>query len=166
MVDYAAVKSFQTFSTNGIQIKLETKRLKKLNETTKKWIFSLFERNMKQIYEASKEGYNPEEKRVELFDMMSYYLIAINSVTGLPLGYCHFRFDMDADCEVIYCYELQVEIDARKIGLGQFMMKFLEAMCVHLKMEKVILTCSKLNLIGQSFFREKLKYIIFILLRC
>jgi predicted acetyltransferase len=114
---------------------------------------------MKQIYEASKEGYSPEEKRIELFDMRSYYLIATEAVTGQQLGYCHFRFDMDADCEVIYCYELQVEPDARKIGLGQFMMKFLEALCVHLKMEKVILTCSKINSIGQKFFREKLKYL-------
>ncbi len=157
LVDYAAVKSFQTFTSNGLKIKLETKRLKKLNETTKKWIFSLFERNMKHIYEASKEGYKPEEKLVELFDMRSYYLIATNAVTSQPLGYCHFRFDMDFDCEVIYCYELQVEPETRKIGLGQFMMKFLETLCEHLKMEKVILTCSKLNLIGQKFFRDKLK---------
>ena len=54
-------------------------------------------------------------------------------------------------------YELQIEPNARKCGLGKFMMDFLETMALHLKLEKVVLTCSKLNIIGQSFFREKMK---------
>lgn len=159
MTEYSVVRQFQTFDTNGSQIKLETKRLKKLNEETKKWIFSLFERNMRRIYEASKEGYNEEEKRVELFDMRSYYLIATEVNGNRPIGYCHFRFDMDNDSEVIYCYELQIESDIRKAGLGQYMMRFLETLCKHLKIEKVVLTCSKLNTIGQNFFRNKMNYI-------
>lgn len=159
MTEYSVVRQFQTFDTNGSQIKLETKRLKKLNEETKKWIFSLFERNMRGIYEASKEGYNEEEKRVELFDMRSYYLIATEVNGNRPIGYCHFRFDMDNDSEVIYCYELQIESDIRKAGLGQYMMRFLETLCKHLKIEKVVLTCSKLNTIGQNFFRNKMNYI-------
>ena len=71
---------------------------------------------MKQIYEAG-SGYDAAEKRIELFDMRSYYMIATDLSSNKPIGYCHFRFDMDEDCEVIYCYELQIESDLRKCGM-------------------------------------------------
>jgi hypothetical protein len=102
IAEYPVVKKYQSFSVNGINAKLESKRLKKLNEQTKQWVFDLFERNMRTIYEQSKEGWNEAEKRIELFDVNSYYLIATNTDTNKPIGYCHFRFDMDYEREVIY----------------------------------------------------------------
>ena len=104
MTEYPIIKDFQKFNSNSLNAKLEIKRLKKLNETTKKWIFDLFERNMRKIYEASQEGWNEEEKRIELFDVQSYYLIATDVNNNKPIGYCHYRYDMDDECEVIYWY--------------------------------------------------------------
>ena len=42
-----------------------------------------------------------KEKRGELLEDRAQYLIAKTS-TGEPVGFCHFRFDMDYDLAVIY----------------------------------------------------------------
>jgi predicted acetyltransferase len=111
---------------------------------------------MKKIYKCSKGGWNGDEKREEMFESSAYYLIAYDQ--DKPVGFCHFRFDMDYGSQVVYCYELQVEAQKRKHGLGNFLMQILEDFCEKLKLEKVILTCYKHNTVGQRFFREKMHY--------
>ncbi len=51
------------------------------------------------------------------------YLIARDSASGDPLGFSHFRYDMDCDDEVLYVYEIQLEGKVRRKGLGRFMMQ-------------------------------------------
>lgn len=53
-------------------------------------------------YERSHSGWNKEFKIEELFDENAYYLIIYKDIT--PVGYSHFRFDMDFDNEVVYWY--------------------------------------------------------------
>ena len=104
-------------------------------------------------YESSASGWNENEKLEELFDPKAYYIIAFDEESNdKPIGYCHFRFDMDYEDEVIYwyiflkfylskkriffsnyyfqSYELQIELNSRKSGLGKFMMEFLETLCI------------------------------------
>ena len=40
-----------------------------------------------------------------------------------PAAFVSFRFDMDYDDEVLYVYEVQMEKDFRRKGLGKFMMQ-------------------------------------------
>ena len=53
-------------------------------------------------YELSVSGWNENEKRKEMFDEAAYYLIAYDSKKNQPIGFSHFRFDIDYDDEVIY----------------------------------------------------------------
>ena len=54
----------------------------------------------------------------------SWHLIARdNSNQGKPAAYAHFRYDMDYDDEVLYVYEIQLEPEYKRKGLGRFMMQ-------------------------------------------
>jgi hypothetical protein len=41
-----------------------------------------------------------------MFDSKAYYLLATNVATNDLVGFSHFRFDYDQDCEVIYWFLL------------------------------------------------------------
>jgi len=155
------------------EVTIECFKSKKLNKLQREWAFNLFLENMLDIYMKSQSGWNETEKRDEMFNLDSYYLIAYkkdeedgkaesadstSTCTRTPVGYCHFQFDMDYESEVVYCYELQVEREVKQAGLGTHMMTCLERLCKCYKFEKVILTCSKHNPRGLSFYKEKLNY--------
>ena len=42
--------SFRRFQKNGVDLKLETRRVTELGEDTKTWVADLMERNMKEMY--------------------------------------------------------------------------------------------------------------------
>lgn len=52
-------------------------------------------------YEASHDGWDPEEKRKELFDRESRFIVLRADPSSPPLGYTIFRFDTEetADTE-------------------------------------------------------------------
>merc|ERR1712088_651691 len=49
----------------------------------------------------------------------------------------------DYDDEVVYCYEIQVEKGFQRKGLGRFMMKVLEMLCLKADMLKLMVTIFK-----------------------
>lgn len=59
---------------------------------------------LKFRYEKSSSGYSKLEKMAELFDESAYYIIAydVSDNSKKPVGFSHFRFDMDFESEVIY----------------------------------------------------------------
>lgn len=149
--------SFQRHTKNNTDLILKCMKVERLDKETKDWCFTLFKNNMQDIYEKSSSGWNEMEKLSEMFDEPSaYYLIAYEN--SRPVGFSHFRFDMDFDSQVVYCYELQIDSTFRRNGLGKHIMDILEALCVEFSLEKVILTCSKYNENGMKFFKEHLKY--------
>ena len=68
------------------------------------------------------------------------------------------RFDMDHDDDVLYCYEIQLEEEVRRKGLGKFMMMVLELLSHKADMRKIMLTCFKHNLAALEFFKGAMKY--------
>ena len=56
----------------------------------------------KKSYSLSKSGWNEKEKREEMFEEKAYYMIAYENENNKPVGFCHFRFDMDYGSEVVY----------------------------------------------------------------
>ena len=137
--------SFQVFQKNGVNLKIEARRVTELDTETRDWIMDLLERNMKELYIQSEWGYNPETKRSELMEDAAWYLLARDADTNKPVAFSHFRciffnalsivyfiskhntkfhiillfrFDMDYDDDVLYCYEIQLEECVRRKGLG------------------------------------------------
>ncbi|KAK3924753.1 N-alpha-acetyltransferase 40 [Frankliniella fusca] len=124
-----------------------------LDPETAEWVLKLEETNVREMYEKCDWGWNGKMKKEEMTDDDARYLIARSS-DGKRLGFSHFRFDMDFDDEVLYCYELQIEEHARRKGLGCFMLGVLEALTVHYNMKKTMLTVFKHNHPGKTFFKK------------
>lgn len=103
-------------------------------------------------------GWNGEVKRKELNEDAAWFLIAKEKETEVPVAFSHFRFDMDHDDDVLYCYEIQLEECVRRKGLGKFMMKVLELMMIKNDLLKIMLTVFKHNDIASGFFKNVLKY--------
>ena len=74
------------------------------------------------------------------------------------MAYSHFRYDMDHDNDVLYCYEIQTEQKMRRKGLGKFMMKVLELLMIKSDLLKIMLTVFKHNESASKFFKDVLKY--------
>ncbi|KAK0090782.1 hypothetical protein PV325_003802 [Microctonus aethiopoides] len=144
---------FQSYkSSTDIQYKLTCQKVKDLDSKTLAWIFDLMERNMKTIYQQSNWGWNESSKQNELTEPTAWYLIA--SCNEEPVGFSHFRYDIDDKVQVLYCYELQLEPRVRRNGLGKFMMNCLDALASQSGMKKVVLTVLKHNPAARLFFKS------------
>merc|ERR1711915_99 len=80
-----------------------------------------FNSYMKDYYFQSDWGWNEANKKAELYEDSAWFLIARKEDTGEPVAYSHFRYDMDHDDDVLYCYEIQTDKSMRRKGLGKFM---------------------------------------------
>ncbi|KAF8373513.1 hypothetical protein PRIPAC_79942, partial [Pristionchus pacificus] len=124
-----------------------------LPSETFEWVWTLFEKNMRLMYEKSQWGWDPESKKNELQATTARFLILKNAA-GDDVAYCHYRIDMDHDYAVIYCYEIQVETEYQRKGLGSIIMNVLEKLAVKLGMDKMMATVFKYNIRSLNFFRK------------
>merc|ERR1719430_1485408 len=115
------------------------------------------ETNMKAMYQKSHWGWSSANKKAELEEAQAWYLVA-RTEEGEPVAFAHFRYDMDFDDDVLYCYEIQLEESCRGKGLGKFMMKVLELLTIQAGLLKTMLTVFKHNSKASTFFKEGLKY--------
>ncbi|RDX52079.1 acyl-CoA N-acyltransferase [Lentinus brumalis] len=124
-------------------------------------IWTIFETNMRSMMEPSSLGWNPTEKKEELFHSESRYIMAYNggdkSAEAL-VAYTMFRFEPGYEDEAsVYCYELQVLHGYRGLGLGRFLVDKLVIIGKHWRMEKILLTVLKLNTAARMTY-EKLGF--------
>jgi len=159
---------FKKFNRNGLNLTIEAVKVSTLDKETKQWAFDLTKKNMQKHYEEAESvtiqhgsigGWNDQEKQEEMWAEWSWFLLARDE-TKKPVAVVHFRFDMDWDDEVLYCYEIQLLKEVRRKGLGKFLMQILEMMAFKTSMHKVLLTVFKSNAESMTFFKDKLKYSI------
>ncbi|XP_071962964.1 N-alpha-acetyltransferase 40-like [Antedon mediterranea] len=155
----AELKAFKNYERNGLSLVLEVQKVSNLDKNTVDWAFSVLKANMEALYEKSQGGWRERDKREEITHEKSWFLLAKN-LDGDYVGFSHFRFDMDFDEEVLYCYEIQLERKVQRKGLGKFMMQILELMANKTKMSKVVLTVFKENRVANKFYLETLKYAV------
>lgn len=153
----APLTAFKTFKRNGLDLCIECKRLQDMPTEDINWAFDLTKHNMQLLYENSSWGWNDKKKKEEMTEDKSRYLIA-RAESGKAVGFSHFRFDLEEGDEVLYCYEIQVESEARGKGLGKFLMLILEMMAHRAQMKKVMLTVFKENERAQNFFIKIMKF--------
>merc|ERR1712060_967312 len=146
-------KPFSVFNKNGLDLKLETVRAPEVPEETKVWAFDLVKTTMKPLYDAAygddpdmeaEFGWKEKDKKEEMWSDHAWYLLA-RTEEGKAVAFSHFRYDMDYDDEVVYCYEIQVEKGFRRKGLGRFMLK-------------VLATIFKKDVPQAEFFKKALKF--------
>lgn len=153
----APLTAFKSFNRNGLNLHLECQRVTELNKEDIEWAFDLTKHNMQLLYENSTWGWSDKKKRDEMTEDKAWYLLAKNE-SGKAVAFSHFRFDLEEGEEVLYCYEIQVESDARGKGLGKFLMQILEMMAHRAQMKKVMLTVFKENERANNFFSNIMKF--------
>ncbi|XP_071500156.1 N-alpha-acetyltransferase 40-like [Diadema antillarum] len=149
---------FKKYEQNGLSVSIESKKVTDLEKDVTDWIFNLTKTNMQSFYESSEWGWKEREKKEELMDEQARYLVARTVDDGKLVGFCHFRFDMDYEDEVIYCYEIQLTKDVRRKGLGKRLMQILELLAFRTQMKKVMITVFKNNTAAANFFTKVMKY--------
>uniref|UniRef100_A0A1I7WCM5 N-alpha-acetyltransferase 40 n=1 Tax=Heterorhabditis bacteriophora TaxID=37862 RepID=A0A1I7WCM5_HETBA len=118
-----------------------------------KWVFDLFSENMFTLYSMSQWGWDPESKRQELSATTARFIIAKND-KGERIGYTHYRFDVDHEFPVIYCYEIQVVETYQKKGIGTMLIHILETLGERTGMEKIMATVFAFNEKSLGFFHK------------
>ncbi|KAL4237358.1 N-alpha-acetyltransferase 40 [Mactra antiquata] len=149
---------FRKFDRNGVSLTIECKHADDLDDTAKEFIFQLCKKNMQKLYEENGiQGWKDRDKREELLEDKARYLL-VRDVKQELVAFVHFRFDMEFDEEILYCYEIQLTECVRRKGLGKFLMQILELLAHKTEMLKVMLTVFKANDNAVKFFMEALKF--------
>jgi len=168
-----------------MNISCSFKRYEELTKDEKSWVFELLEKNMKTHYEGCESiGWDEKAKKKELEHEDCRYIIAYEEeveetkqenvkqdpnnekkapTKQQPVGYVMWRSLMDDNgmgefIPVLYLWEIHLEKQARRKGLGKFLMTISELAAWKLKMKKIILTAFSSNEPSIKFFQEKLKF--------
>lgn len=114
------------YNRNGLDVDLEFSAPQLMDDKTKDWILDLTKRNMMHLYINAHWGWADAEKKKELMEESARYIIARNHADGTPVGFVHFRFIIEGSWEVLYLYELQLEDEIHRKGLGKHLMSTIE----------------------------------------
>lgn len=153
----AQLQPFKTYNRNGLKLTISCNKVADVDEETVKWAFELTKDNMEMLYVASEWDWNDKQKFEEMSDERAWYLVARDE-SNKPVAFVHFRFDVDFEVEVLYCYEIQLISSVRRKGLGKFLMQILELLAHKAQMKKVMCTVFNNNYASKTFFMEKLRY--------
>ncbi|XP_065661166.1 N-alpha-acetyltransferase 40 isoform X3 [Hydra vulgaris] len=151
-----ALTAFHKYRRNGLDLTIICKKISAMESHEIDFAFEIVKDNMMALYKQSSWGWSEKKKREEMQEQNARYLLVKDEEENF-LGMAHFRFDVDNDIEVLYCYEIQLDDQIRGKGVGKFLMQILELIAIKNKMKKIVLTVFKDNLKGKHFF-EKLKY--------
>ena len=153
-------KPFSVYNKNGLDLVLETVRAPDMDEATLSWAFEQVKTNMKPLYDEvykSCQELDWEDKKEEMREDLAWYLL-VRTTEGAPVAFSHFRYDLDYGDEVLYCYQIQVQLEYRRKGLGKFMMKVLEMLMIKADMLKIMCTIFKNDISQFEFFVGTLKF--------
>lgn len=153
----APLVSFQKYTKNDLNLTISCHKRENVDEDILQWALDLTRTNMEALYEESGWGWKDREKLQELKDDNARYLIVKNEEEN-PVAFIHFRFDLDYGQPVVYCYEIQLEPEVRRKGLGYFLMQILQLFAIKNSLFKVSATILRINDQSMDFFMKKLKF--------
>lgn len=154
----AAITEPAVYIRDDLRVRVSCVRATAASNDLREWAFDLVSQNMRELYEASQWGWSENAKRKELVHRDAWYLVARSEADDSPVGFIHFRFDMDDGMSVLYCYELQLESRVQRRGLGSHLMRLLDQLAAHFRMCKTVLTVFKSNTGALAFYQKALGY--------
>lgn len=115
--------------------------------------FSLVCDNLKSCYENSSWGWHPDQKREELAEPDTRYLI-VRDTTDTMRGFLSFQMIAEEDVAIIYCWELQLSPDIRGRGVGKNLMHVMHDIARTNGLEMAMLTVFTANEIACQFYNK------------
>ncbi|KAH9175362.1 acyl-CoA N-acyltransferase [Lactarius sanguifluus] len=154
----------KVFDLKGSRYTTQVSTSSELLDVDRQSVWELLEQNMRHMYVGSSMGWDPPSKKEELFHRNSRFILLRRSqvqdddadpVCGEPsiVAYSMFRFEMENDERVLYCYELQVVQDVRRGGIGKTLVQCLCNIAHEYDMQKVMLTVFKENQMALLFYK-------------
>ncbi|KAH8102464.1 acyl-CoA N-acyltransferase [Cristinia sonorae] len=116
-------------------------------------VWRLLNGNMRDMSKNSSLGWLPIKKKKELFHSQSRFIIVRDDAADI-VAFTMFRFDVEDDGDVLYCYEVQVAGESRGFGLGKQLMDFLASIGKKWRMECLMLTVLKVNKGAIRFYKS------------
>ena len=116
-----SVSAFANFSRNGVELELDFFTGTTIPDNMLDFIFQLVKDNMQSLYENS-WGWKDREKKNELSEECCRFIVArLRDEARTPVAFTHFRFTLEEDIEVLYCYEVQLSPGVqRKVIISSF----------------------------------------------
>lgn len=151
------MKDLTEYHSEGLDLKIEYQSSDMVKQEDMDQMFNLFKVNMQDYYEKSSWGWDENKKKEELTDENAKFLIARNS-DGKILGFSHFRFEVEINHPVLYCYELQVAEEIHKKGVGKYLMRILFLIAFKFKLIKVMVTVFTHNKPALDFYKKSLGF--------
>lgn len=105
---------------------------------------------MRALYSQSSFGWNPTHKLAELFDPLSRFFLVY--LAERLIAFVMFRFEHEDDEDVLYCYDIQISLMHRRVGLGKRLIQLLEVVGKDMGMDKIMLTVLKENRNAVDFY--------------
>lgn len=152
------VDLYGVYKKDDLEVKFKCFTKKNIEKSLVKWAFKLTEKNVSSYYNSCALGWTPKVKSNDMNKNWARYLIGYNN-ENKPIAFSLFRFDFDYGRSCLYCYELQVEQESQRKGLGEFMMSALERMAKIWSMERLVLTILTNN-DGAMRFYKRLGYVL------
>ncbi|KAF8168034.1 acyl-CoA N-acyltransferase [Crassisporium funariophilum] len=124
-----------------------------LQATQREAVWVIFEANMRELYQNSSFGWDPETKRKELFHNLSRFVLVQQDESPNPLvAFSMFRFEQEDEDDVLYCYDIQVATTAQGAGIGKRLLNALAIIGKAFRMEMILLTVFKANVNALKFY--------------
>jgi ribosomal protein S18 acetylase RimI-like enzyme len=122
-------------------------------------LYELLKLNMYDVYEQSDWPWNENKKRRELRDREAR-LILVHDITNNNnhdkkfVGFIHFRFLVEGDVPCLYLYELQLQPQYVRCGIGKRLMVVLEMIARMQRMEDIMMTVLFKNENAMIFYKS------------
>ena len=137
---------FKKISKNGIEAEMEF--YMHLPQDLLQWAFDLTKKNMEDHYNKT-WGWKDGKKMNELKDRVARFFVIKKD--GKPIAFVHFRFEFETISQ-LYVYELQVDPEYQRHGLGKTLLQACELVAMKTGMISVLLTVLKINELAMKFY--------------
>ncbi|KAF9056235.1 acyl-CoA N-acyltransferase [Panaeolus papilionaceus] len=147
------------YKVSDWSVTLQVQHSTTLDETQRTSVWAIFETNMYNLYVNSSFGWDPLAKRRELFDPLSRFILIYSESNAKLVAFVMFRFEMEEEENIIYCYDIQVDSSLQGSGLGNKLLEELSTLCKVYNMRKVMLTVLHANTRALAFY-QKIGFVI------
>ncbi|GMI60219.1 hypothetical protein ScalyP_jg2501 [Parmales sp. scaly parma] len=148
------------YNKNGLtsQIKFHSSRLP---AKEKFFAFNICKESMEDLYDDAGYGWDDDDKKSELGERASRFLVAYDDVT--PIAFVNFRFTTQGEyCSVrggepcLFIYDIHVAPEHRRKGLGKHLMMLTCLIANQTNMNAVVVPVVNGNDEAKAFFLTKL----------
>ncbi|KAB5584902.1 acyl-CoA N-acyltransferase [Coniochaeta sp. 2T2.1] len=115
--------------------------------------FDLVAETSKVDYEASKGGWRPKSKLIEMRSPDLRYIL-VKDEDGTVAAFTSLMPTREEGQLVVYCYEIHLKPNLQGAGLGRMLMGYLFTVALNTGLHKVMLTCFVSNNRALNWYRQ------------